>query len=95
MRGHKKFGKGMLELEIGTRIEICGDSDSSQRPSANVDVKNSQIVKYCIKEINTWAVHLVRYSGPLLKWNRIELQQMDQRTRKLMTTHKAYIPEKT
>ena len=37
-----------------------------------------------IKGINTWAVPLVRYSGPFLKWTREELKQMDQRTRKLI-----------
>ena len=42
-----------------------------------------------IKGINTWAVPLVRYSGPFLKWTREKLKQMDQRTRKLMTMHKA------
>ena len=42
-----------------------------------------------IKGINTWAVILVRYSGPFLKWTRDELKQIDQRTRKLMTIHKA------
>ena len=41
-----------------------------------------------LKEINTWVVLLVRYSGPFLKWTREELKQMDQRTRKLMTIHK-------
>ena len=45
-----------------------------------------------IKGINTWAVPLVRYSGPFLKWTREELKQMDQRTRKLMTMHKALYP---
>ena len=45
-----------------------------------------------IKGINTWAVPLVRYSGPFLKWIREELKQMDQRTRKLMTMHKALHP---
>ena len=45
-----------------------------------------------IKGINTWAVPLVRYSGPFLKWTRDELKQMDQRTRKLMTMHKAFHP---
>ena len=45
-----------------------------------------------IKGINTWAVPLVRYSGPFLKWTRDELKQMDQRTRKLMTMHKALHP---
>ena len=42
-----------------------------------------------IKGINNWAVLLVRYSGPFPKWTREELKQMDQRTRKLMTMHKA------
>ena len=35
---------------------------------------------YCrnlIKGINTWAVSLVRYSGPFSKWTREELKQMD------------------
>ena len=45
-----------------------------------------------IKGINTWAVPLVRYSGPFLKWTREELKQMDQRTRKLITIHKALHP---
>ena len=39
------------------------------------------------KRIHTWAVLLVRYSGPFLKLTR-ELKQMDQRTRKLMAMHK-------
>ena len=45
-----------------------------------------------IKGINTLAVPLVIYSGPFLKWTREELKQMDQRTRKLMTMHKALHP---
>ena len=45
--------------------------------------------RYLIKGINTLAVLLVRYSGPFLKWTRDDLKQMDQRTRKLMTMHKA------
>ena len=45
-----------------------------------------------IKGINTWPVPQVRYSGPFLKWTRDELKQMDQRTRKLMTMHKALHP---
>ena len=48
-----------------------------------------------IKGINTWAVPLVRYFGPFFKWTRDELKQMDQRTRKLMTMHKALHPEMT
>ena len=49
-------------------------------------------IRNLIKAINTWAVPLVRYSGPFLKLTREELKQMDQRTRKLMTMHKALHP---
>ena len=45
-----------------------------------------------IKGMNTCAVSLVRYSGPFLKWTRDELKHMEQRTRKLMTMHKALHP---
>ena len=45
-----------------------------------------------IKGINTWAIPIVRYSGPFLKMTRDELSQMDQRTRKLVTMHKALHP---
>ena len=45
-----------------------------------------------IKGINTWVIPLVRYSGLFLMWTREELKQIDQRTRKLMTMHKALPP---
>ena len=48
--------------------------------------------RYLIKGINTWAVPLVRSSRPFLKWNRDRLKQMDQRTRKVVTMHKALHP---
>ena len=35
---------------------------------------------------------LVRYLGLFLKWTRDEIEQMDQRTRKLMTIHKVLNP---
>ena len=46
-----------------------------------------------LKGINTWAVPIVKYLAPFLKWIREELKQMDQRTRKLMTVHKALHPK--
>ena len=122
-----------------TVLETCCHSKSSERPSANIDEKNSQIIhdrirtleenktyiylgileadtikqvqmkdwirkeylrrtrkllssRNLIKGINTWAVPLVRYSRPFLKWTREELKKMDQRTRKLMIMHKVLHP---
>ena len=45
-----------------------------------------------IKEINTWAVPLVRYSRLFLKWTREKLRQMDQKTKKLIMMHQALHP---
>ena len=45
-----------------------------------------------IKRINSWAVPFVRYSGSFLKWTKEGLKQIEQRTRKLMTMHKALHP---
>ena len=42
-----------------------------------------------IQGINSQTVNLQRYSGPFLKWTRKEVQQIDQRTRKPITMHKA------
>ena len=45
-----------------------------------------------VEGTKNWAVPLVRYSGPFLNWTREELKQMNQRTRKPMTMHKALHP---
>ena len=65
---------------------------SQENQKATREKKNTLYSKKKIKRINTRAVPLVRYSGPFLKWTREEIKQMDQRTRKLMTMHKALHP---
>ena len=45
-----------------------------------------------IKGVNIWAVPIVRYWEPFLKWMRDKHQQTDQRTRKLMKVHKSLHP---
>ena len=46
-----------------------------------------------ITGINTWAISLLRYSAAFLDWTAAELEQMDRRTRKLMTMHRALNPK--
>ena len=55
-------------------------------------LETKQYSRNLIKRINTLVVPLVRYLGPFLKWTRKEPKQMDERTRKLMTMHKALHP---
>ena len=45
-----------------------------------------------VKAINTWAVSLMRYGAGIIDWTMNELQEIDRRTRKLMTMNKALNP---
>ena len=78
---------GILEADIIKQVEMKDkiQKEYLRRTRKLQETKLSS--RNLIKGINTWAIPLVRYSGPFLKWTRDELKQMDQRTRKLMTMH--------
>ena len=44
------------------------------------------------KAINSCAVSVVRYSAALLGWSRLQLEEIDRRTRKLLTMHNGFHP---
>ena len=83
---------GILEADTIKQVEMKDkiQKEYLRRTRKLLETKHSN--RNLIKGINTWAVPLVRYSGPFLKWTTDELKQMDQRTRKLMTLHKALPP---
>ena len=43
--------------------------------------------------INTWAVSLMRYGAGVLKWRKDEIDELDRKTRKLMTRYGALHPK--
>ena len=45
-----------------------------------------------VKNINTWAIPVLRYSAPFLSWTKTELQSIDGKTRKLLTMHNGLHP---
>ena len=45
-----------------------------------------------IKAANTWAVSLMRYGAGTIKWNKEELQEIDRKSRKIMTINKELHP---
>ena len=51
------------------------------------------IVGNIITGINTLAISLLRYSAAFLDWTEAKLDQIDSRTRKLMTMHQALNPK--
>ena len=92
--GEKETNKylGILEADTIKQVEMKDKikKEYLKRTRKLLEIKLSS--RNFIKGINTWAVPLVRYSGPFVKWTIDELKQMDQRTRKLMTMHKALHP---
>ena len=83
---------GILEANSIKQVEMKDKIWKEYLRRTRKILKTKLSSRNLIQGINTWAVPLVRYSGPFLKWTRDELKQMDQRTRKLMTMHKALHP---
>ena len=83
---------GILKADNIKQVEMKQKIKKEYFRRTRKQLKTKRSSRNLIKGINTWAVSLVRYSGPFLKWTREELKQMDQRTRKLMTMHKASHP---
>ena len=83
---------GILEADTIKQVEMKNkiQKEFLRRTRKLLETKFSG--RNLIKRINTWAILLVRYSGSFLKWTKDELRQMDQRTRKLITMHKALHP---
>ncbi|XP_068697162.1 uncharacterized protein [Montipora foliosa] len=46
-----------------------------------------------VKATNTWAIPLLRYSAASLDWRKSELQDLDRKTRKLLTMHNGLHPK--
>ena len=46
-----------------------------------------------ITAINSWAVSVIRYGAGIINWTKAELQQMDRKTRKLLTMYGAHHPK--
>jgi hypothetical protein len=46
-----------------------------------------------IRAINSWAVPVIRYTAGIVDWTQVELEELDRKTRKLMTANHALHPQ--
>ena len=46
-----------------------------------------------IRAINSWAVPVIRYTVGIVDWTQAELEDLDRKTRKLMTANHALHPQ--
>ena len=100
MKSGKRHLTDGMELPIQNKIRTLGEKKIYKQVEMKDKIKKEYLrrsrklletklsSRNLIKGISTLAVPLVRYSGPFVKWIR-EIKPMDQRTRKLMTMHKA------
>ena len=82
---------GILEADTIKQVKMKEKIKKGYLRRTRKLLETTQYSRNLTKGINTWDVLFVRYSGPFLKWIR-ELKQMDWRTWKLMTMHKALHP---
>ena len=83
---------GILEADTIKQVEMKAEIQKEYLSRNRKLLETKLSGRNLIKEIKSWAISLVRYSRHFLKWTRDELKQMDQRTRKLKTMHKASHP---
>ena len=82
----------ILVVDAIKRIEMKGKFEKEYLRRTRKLLETQLHCRNLIKDINTWAVLLIRYSRPFLKWTREILQQMDHRTRKPITIYKCLHP---
>ena len=75
---------GILEADTIKEIEMKEKIKKEDHQRTRKLPKTKLYNRNLSKGINTWAVPLVKYSGPFFKWTKEKLQQIHQRTRKLM-----------
>ena len=83
---------GILETGTIKQVEIKDKIKKEYLRKTRKLLETKLSGRNLIKGINTWAVALIWYLRPFLKWTSKEIKQMDQRTRKLITMHKALYP---
>ena len=83
---------GILEADIIKQVEMKEKNLKVYHSNTRKLLETKLYGRNLIKGMNTWAASIVKYSRPFLKWIRESLKQMDKRTRKLRTIHKALHP---
>ena len=83
---------GILEADTFKQVEMKDKIHKEYLRRTRKLLETKLSCRNLIKAINTWAVSIVRYRRPFPEETTDEFKQMDQRTRKLMTMHKALNP---
>ena len=84
---------GMLETENIKNTEMKEQVTSEYKRRLKNILKSKFNAENLTRAINTWAVSIFRYSAGIIDWTKQELQNIDRKTRKVMTVYKALHPK--
>ena len=83
---------GILELDKFKEREMKEIFRTEYLRRFKLVMKSQLNGKNKIKAVNTWAVSLMRYGAGTINWNKEELQEIDRKSRKIMTMNKELHP---
>ena len=83
---------GMLELDKIKEKEMKELFRTEYLRRVNLIMKSKLNGRNKILAANTWPVSLMRYGAGILRWTKNELQEIDRKTRKVMTINKELHP---
>ena len=83
---------GILELDKFKEREMKEIFRTEYLRRFKLVMKSQLNGKNKIKVANTWAVSLMRYGAGTIKWNKEELQEIDMKSRNIMTMNKELHP---
>ena len=82
---------GILELDKFKEREMKDIFRTENLRRFKLVMKSQLNGKNKIKAANTWAVSPMRYGAGIIKWNKEQLQEIDSKSRKIMTMNKELI----
>ena len=81
--------QGILESDQIKMKEIKKKFTNEYKKRIKLLLESNLDGENVIKAVNTWVKAVLRYSGGILDWNKDEIQNMDRKTRKIMTMNGA------
>ena len=84
---------GILEFDDILRSEMKSKVKTNYFKRLKLILKSKLNARNLFLGINSWVVATFRYSAAILDWNKNEIDEMDRKTRKLLTIYGAFHPK--
>jgi hypothetical protein len=84
---------GILQADDIKHTQVKAKSTAQYTKRVRKVLKSKLNGGNIIKAINSWAVPVIRYTAGVVDWTQAELEDLDRKTRKLMTANHALHPQ--